>query len=112
MQIDGMDIGIKIPASYDGQPGKVSPHIIVFLVNHGHFQIAALDVSNHFTITEEITTCNVDVVVIDAVAFRFAGVVEHPASEVTGLSHIFHCSKPSFALICIYRIHQNAAFVY
>ena len=24
----------------------------------------------------------------------------------------FHCSKPSFALICIYRIHQNAAFVY
>ena len=27
MQIDGMDIGIKIPASYDGQPGKVLPHI-------------------------------------------------------------------------------------
>ena len=112
MQIDGMNIGIKIPASYDGQPGKVLPHIIIFLVNDGHFQIAAADVSNHFTITEEITTCNVDVVVIDAVAFRFAGVVEHPAGEVTGLSHIFHCSEPSFSLICIYRIHQNAAFVY
>ena len=88
------------------------PHIIIFLVNDGHFQIAAIDVSNYFTITEEIAACNVDVVVIDAVAFRFAGVVEHPAGEVAGLSHIFHCSEPSFALICIYRIHQNAIFVY
>ena len=112
MQIDGMDMSIKIPASYDSQPGKLSPHIIVFLVNDGRFQIAAIDVSNHFTITEEITTCNVDVVVIDAVAFRSAVFVEHPACEVTGLSHIFHCSEPSFSLICIYRIHQNAAFVY
>ena len=112
MQIDETDIGIKIPASYDGQPGKMSPHIIIFLVNDGHFQIAALDVSNDFSITKEIAACNVDVVVIDAVTFRFAGVVEHPAGEVTWLSHIFHCSEPSFALICIYTIHQNAAFVY
>ena len=112
MQIDEKDICIKIPASYDGQPGKVLPHIIVTLVNDGHFQIAVFDVSNHFTITEEITTCNVDVVVIDSMAFRLTGIIEHPASEVTGLSHIFHCSKPSFSLICIYRIHQNAAFVY
>ena len=112
MQIDEMNISIKIPASYDGQPGKVLPHIIIFLVNNGHFQIAALDVSNHFTITEEVTACNVNVVVIDAVAFRFAGIVEHPSSEVSRLSHIFHCSEPSFSLICIYRIHQNAAFVY
>ena len=112
MQIDETDMDIKSPASYDSQPGKASPHITIFLVNDGHFQIAAIDVSNHFTITEEITTCNVNVVVIDAVTFRFAGVVEHPTSEVTGLSHIFHCSEPSFSLICIYRIHQNAAFVY
>ena len=108
MQIDET----KIPASYDGQPGKVLPHIIIFLVNDGHFQIAAIDVSNDFSITKEIAACNVDVVVIDAVAFRRAVFVEHPASEVTGLSHIFHCSEPSFALICIYRIHQNAALVY
>ena len=112
MQIDEMDIGIKIPASYDSQPGKLSPHIIVFLVNHGHFQIAAIDVSDHFTITKEITRCNVNVIVIDTVTFRRAVFVEHPASEVTGLSHIFHCNEPSFSLICIYRIHQIAAFVY
>ena len=105
MQIDETDISIKIPASYDGQPGKLSPHIIVFLVNHCHSQIAAIDVSNYFTITNEIASCDVDVVVIDTVAFRRAVFVEHPASEVTGLSHIFHCSKPSFSLICIYRIH-------
>ena len=108
MQIDET----KFPASYDSQPGKGLPHIIVFLVNNGHFQIAAIDVSNHFTITNEIACCDVDVVVIDAVTFRFAGIVEHPASEVTGPSHIFHCSKPSFSLICIYRIHQNTAFAY
>ena len=108
MQIDET----KIPASYDSQPGKVLPHIIIFLVNNGHFQIAAIDVSNYFTITEEIAACNVDVVVIDAVAFRLTGIIEHPTCEVTGLSHIFHCSEPSFILICIYRIHQNAEFVY
>ena len=101
MQIDET----KIPASYDSQPGKVLPHIIIFLVNDGHSQIAALDVSNDFSIAKEIAACNVNVIIIDAVAFRFAVVVEHPAGEVTGLSHIFHCSKPSFALICIYRIH-------
>ena len=112
MQIDGMDMSVKIPASYDGQPGKVLPHIIIFLVNDGHFQIVAIDVSNHFTITNEIASCDVDVVVIDAVAFLFTGVVEHPAGEITRLSHIFHCSKPSFSLICIYRIHQNTIFVY
>ena len=112
MQIDEMNIGIKIPASYDGQPGKVLPHIIIFLVNNGHFQIAAADVSNDFPITNEVTSCNVNVVVIDAVAFRRAVFVEHPASEVSRFSHIFHCSEPSFSLICIYRIHQNAAFVY
>ena len=102
----------KIPASYDSQPGKVLPHIIIFFVNNGHSQIAAIDVSNYFTITEEIAACNVNVIIIDAVTFRRAVFVEHPASEVTGLSHIFHCSEPSFSLICIYRIHQNAAFVY
>ena len=112
MQIDEADIDIKIPASYDGQPGKVSPHIIILFVNNGHFQIAAIDVSNHFTVAEEIARCNVNVIVIDAVTFRFAGVVEHPASEVSRFSHIFHCNEPSFFLICIYRIHQNAAFVY
>ena len=112
MQIDEKDMDIKIPASYDSQPGKVSPHIIIFLVNDGHFQIAAIDVSNYFTITEEISSCDVDIVVIDAVAFCRAVFVEHPASEVTRLSHIFHCSEPSFSLICIYRIHQNAVFVY
>ena len=108
MQIDET----KIPASYDGQPGKVSPHIIIFLVNDGHFQIAAFDVSNYFSITNEIASCNVNVIIIDAVTFRRAVFVEHPASEVTGFSHIFHCSEPSFVLICIYRIHQNAAFIY
>ena len=61
MQIDEKGIGIKIPASYDSQPGKVSPHIIVFLVNDGHFQIAVLDVSNNFTIAEEIASCNVEI---------------------------------------------------
>ena len=112
MQIDEMNIDIKIPASYDGQPGKVLPHIIVFLVNYGHFQIAAIDVSNYFTITNEIAGCDIDIVIIDTVTFCRAVFVEHPASEVTGLSHIFHCSEPSFSLICIYRIHQNAIFVY
>ena len=107
MQIDGMNIGIKIPASYDGQPGKLLPHIIIFLVNDGHFQIAAADVSNDFSITNKITACNVNVIIIDAVTFRRAVFVEHPASEITGLSHIFHCSKPSFSLICIYRIHLS-----
>ena len=108
MQIDG----IKIPASYDSQPGKVLPHIIVTLVNAYHACIFAQDVSDYLTITKEIAGCDVDVIVIDAMAFRFAGIVEHPASEITGLSHIFHCSEPSFFLICIYRIHQSAAFFY
>ena len=112
MQIDGMDIGIKIPASYDSQPGKLSPHIIVTLVNAYHACIFAQDVSDYLTITKEIAGCDVDVIVIDAVTFRRAVFVEHPACEITGLSHIFHCSEPSFSLICIYRIHQNAAFVY
>ena len=108
MQIDET----KIPVSYDSQPGKALPHIIIFLVDDGHFQIAALDVSNDFTITKEIAGCNVNVIIIDAVTFRRAVFVEHPASEVSRFSHIFHCSEPSFSLICIYRIHQNAAFVY
>ena len=112
MQIDETDIGIKNPGQLWQPAGKMSPHIIIFLVNNGHFQIAAIDVSNYFTITEEITACNVNVIIIDAVTFRRAVFVEHPASEVTGLSHIFHCSEPSFSLICIYRIHQNAVFVY
>ena len=96
MQIDETDIGIKNPGQLWRPAGKMLPHIIILFVNNGHFQIAAIDVSNYFTITEEIAACNVNVIVIDAMAFRFAGVVEHPASEVTGLSHIFHCSKPSF----------------
>ena len=112
MQTDGMDMDIKIPASYNSQPGKVSPHIIIFLVNDGHFQIAAIDVSNHFTVTNEIAGCDIDIVIINAVTFCRAVFVKHPASEITGLSHIFHCSEPSFFLICIYRIHHNAAFVY
>ena len=88
------------------------PHIIIFLVNDGHFQIAAIDVSNYFTVTEEIAACNVNVIIIDAVAFRRAVFVEHPAGKVSRFSHIFHCSEPSFSLICIYKIHQIAAFVY
>ena len=93
MQIDE----IKIPASYNGQPGKVLPYIIVFLVNLDHPQITAVDISHNFSITEEIAACDVDVVVIDAMTFRRAVFVEHPTCEVTGLSHIFHCSKPSFS---------------
>ena len=68
------------------------PHIIILFVNDGHFQIAALDVSNYFTITNEIASCNVNIIVIDAVTFCRAVFVEHPASEVSRLSHIFHCS--------------------
>ena len=96
MQIDETDIGIKNPGQLWRPAGKVLPHIIIFLVNDGHFQIAAADVSNHFSVAEEIAGCDVDVVVIDAMAFRFAGVVEHPAGKVSRFSHIFHCSEPSF----------------
>ena len=34
------------------------------------------------------------------------------ARAIVDVKYIFHCSKPSFVLICIHRIHQNAAFVY
>ena len=91
---------------------KCLPYVIVTLVNAYHARIFARDVSDYLTITKEVTSCNVNVIVIDAVTFRLAGIIKHPACEVTWLSHIFHCSKPSFSLICIYRIHKNAAFVY
>ena len=36
MQIDETDIGIKIPASYDGQPGKMFHCLNLFSININH----------------------------------------------------------------------------
>ena len=43
MQIDGMDIGIKIPASYDGQPGKCLQSLFIPINNSESFSIYISD---------------------------------------------------------------------